>query len=374
MGNPKVAVGLAIPPKPPLGALKQVIWATRFVKCDSLLLWDHLQDLFPKALWEKSFTWAAGENESPHEFFDMQTLLGYMAPRAGRMAVGVAVTEPIRRHPVVLAQAMVTLSYLSKRAPILGIGSGERENIEPYGLPFTNPVSRLEEALQVLRLCFHGTGPLNFDGTFYSLHNAMFDLKPPKGRTPRIWVGALGPRMLELTGRYGDGWYPLGLLTAQEYGEKLESIRTAASAAGRKPDDVLPAFQPYVVIAPTREEAQQMLNLRTIKFFALLAPAASWAKVGLTHPFGDDFKGNVDFLPETYTRAELDEAIERVPVEAAQIGLFVGTPDDVVEQLKPFVTAGMRYVVPQALTAAISRKHAMYSLRALRTIRLGLNK
>ena len=374
MGNPKVAVGLAIPPKPPLGALKQVIWATRFLRCDSLLLWDHLQDLFPKALWEKSFTWAAGENESPHEFFDMQTLLGYMAPRAGRMAVGVAVTEPIRRHPVVLAQAMVTLSHLGKRAPILGIGSGERENIEPYGLPFTNPVSRLEEALQVLRLCFHGKGPLNFEGAYYSLRDAMFDLKPPKGRTPRIWVGALGPRMLELTGRYGDGWYPLGLMTAQEYGEKLEAIRSAARAAGRRPDDVLPAFQPYVVIAPTREEAQQMLNLRTIKFFALLAPAASWAKVGLTHPFGDDFKGNVDFLPESYTRPELDDAIAKVPVEAAQVGLFVGTPEDIVEQLRPFVDAGMRYVVPQALTAAISRKHAMYSLRALRTIRLGLNR
>jgi len=38
VGNPKVAVGLAIPPKPPLSALKQVIWATRFLKCDGLLL------------------------------------------------------------------------------------------------------------------------------------------------------------------------------------------------------------------------------------------------------------------------------------------------------------------------------------------------
>jgi phthiodiolone/phenolphthiodiolone dimycocerosates ketoreductase len=117
-----------------------------------------------------------------------------------------------------------------------------------------------------------------------------------------------------------------------------------------------------------------MLNLHTIKFFALLAPAESWRKVGLTHPFGEGFRGNIDFLPETHTKAELDAAIEDVPIEAAQIGLFVGTPDDIVEQLRPFVAAGMRYVVPQALTAALSRKHAMYSLRALRTIRLGLNK
>jgi alkanesulfonate monooxygenase SsuD/methylene tetrahydromethanopterin reductase-like flavin-dependent oxidoreductase (luciferase family) len=79
-------------------------------------------------------------------------------------------------------------------------------------------------------------------------------------------------------------------------------------------------------------------------------------------------------MPESYTRAELDAAIAKVPVEAAKIGLLLGTPDEVVEQLRPFVSAGMRYVVPQALTAAISRKDAMYSLRALRTIRLGLNK
>ncbi|MCC6791253.1 MAG: LLM class flavin-dependent oxidoreductase, partial [Thermomicrobiales bacterium] len=126
MRRPKVAVGLAIPPKPPVAGLKQVIWATRALRCDSLLLWDHLQDLIPTTLWDKQFTWAAGDNDSPHTFFDQQTLLGYMAPRAGRMAVGVAVTEPIRRHPVVIAQAMITLAHLSKRAPILGIGSGEK--------------------------------------------------------------------------------------------------------------------------------------------------------------------------------------------------------------------------------------------------------
>jgi phthiodiolone/phenolphthiodiolone dimycocerosates ketoreductase len=204
--RPKIGVGLAIPPKPPLAAFKQVIWAARLMRFDSLLLWDHIQDIFPRALWEPSFTWAAGVNESPHEMFDQQTLLGYLGPRAGNLAVGVAVTEAIRRHPVVIAQAMVTLAHLTKRAPILGIGSGERENIEPYGLPFANSVSRLEEALQVIRLCLDTESPLDFEGAYFNLDRARFDLKPPPGRKPKIWVGALGPRMLELTGRYGDGW------------------------------------------------------------------------------------------------------------------------------------------------------------------------
>jgi phthiodiolone/phenolphthiodiolone dimycocerosates ketoreductase len=373
MGGPKVAVGLAIPPKPPLGALKQVIWATRLMRFDCLMLWDHLQDIFPKALWEKSFTWAAGENDSPHEFYEQQTLLGYMAPRAGRVSIGVAVTEAIRRHPVVIAQSMVTLAHLTKKAPILGIGAGERENIEPYGLSFANAVSRLDEALQVIRLCLDGTSPLNFEGKYFQLRNATFDLKPPRGRKPRIWVGALGPRMLELTGKYGDGWYPLGLLTPAEYGERLATVRDVAKRAGRDGSAIVPSLQPYIVVAPTHEEARAMLDTRTIKFFGLLAPAESWRKLGFSHPFGEEYKGIQDFLPENYDRAFLDDAIANVPTEMSNAGLFWGTPKEVAAQLRPFVDAGMRHVVPQAMSAAISRKHALYSIRALRQIRAELN-
>lgn len=373
MASAKVAVGLAIPPKPPLGAVKQVIWAARFFRFDCLMLWDHLQDIFPSTLWEKSFTWAAGENDTPHEFYDQQTLLGYIAPRAGRMAVGVAVTEAIRRHPVVIAQAMVTLSHLSKRAPILGIGAGERENIEPYGLSFANSVSRLDEALQVIRLCLDGKGPLNFKGTYFNLDNAVFDLKPPKGRKPQVWVGALGPRMLELTGKYGDGWYPIGLLSAAEYGERLGIVRTAAKSVGRNPDAIVPSLQPYIVVAPTHEEAKALLETKTIRFFGLLAPAASWRAQGFEHPFGDGYRGNFDFLPETYSKKFLEDAIASVPPEMANAGLFWGTPKEIAAQLKPYVDAGMRHVVPQAMSAAISRKHALYSLRALKTIRSELN-
>ena len=74
------------------------------------------------------------------------------------MRLGVGVTEPIRRHPVLIAQAMMTLSHLTKRAPILGIGAGERMNIDPYGLDFSEPVTRLEEALQIIRLCLSAPG------------------------------------------------------------------------------------------------------------------------------------------------------------------------------------------------------------------------
>lgn len=374
MASANVAVGLAIPPKPPLGALKQVIWASRIMRFDCLMLWDHLQDIFPESMWEKSFTWSAGETKHPHEFFDYQTMLGYMAAKAGRLTLGVAVTEPIRRHPVVIAQHAVTLAHLSKRAPILGIGSGEAENVVPYGMSMARAVSRLDEALQVIRLCLDNSGgPLNFTGDFYSLSNATFDLTPPKNRKPRVWVGALGPRMLELTGKYGDGWYPIGLLTPAEYGERLEIIRAAAKSAGRQPDAITPSLQPYMVVAPTTEEAERMLEAPVVKFFGLLAPASIWQERGHQHPLGPDFRGITDWLPEEHSKAFLQEAIAAVPKEIATAGALVGSPKDIAMQLRAYRDAGMRHVVPQAMSAAISKKHALYSLRALRSIRAALN-
>ena len=161
---------------------------------------DHFQNIFPRAIWDTELTWVAAQRPTPHEFFDYQVLLGYLAPRVGRMRLGVGVTEPIRRHPVLIAQAMMTLSHLTKRAPILGprIGAGERMNIDPYGLDPSEPVTRLEEALQIIRLCLSAQGPITFSGKHYRLDRATMDLKPASGRVPEIWIAGHGPRMLRV--------------------------------------------------------------------------------------------------------------------------------------------------------------------------------
>ena len=139
-----------LPPKPPVVTLRALAYASRLMRLESLTVWDHVQDLFPQSLWDEDFTWLARLSKSPHEMLDYQVTLGYLAAHAGRLRLGVGVTEAIRRHPVLIAQSMATLAHVSRRAPILGIGTGERENVEPYGLSMSWSVSRLEEALKTL--------------------------------------------------------------------------------------------------------------------------------------------------------------------------------------------------------------------------------
>lgn len=366
--EPQLRLGLHLPPKPPLYAMRAMLYAARAMRLESFTVWDHFQDLFPQSLWDKDFSWLATQSPTPHEFFDYQMLLGYLAARSGRLRLGVSATHPSGRHPVVIAQSMMTLAHLSKRAPILSIGPGERENIEPYGMPMHQRVGRLEEALQILRLCFTSLGPFSFQGQHYQLNDAILDLKAPKDRTPEIWVAAHGPRMLGLTGKYADGWVPVAIASPDDYAARLATVREAARDAGRDPSAIFPALQVYTVIAPTESEARKMLEAKSVRFVALLAPANLWTQFGLTHPFGNDFGGFVDFIPNQYDRQTLDAALDSVPIDALSQALVWGTPAMVAKRLRAYAHAGARQVNIELASATVSRRAALYAVRSLRGI------
>jgi phthiodiolone/phenolphthiodiolone dimycocerosates ketoreductase len=366
MTPPRIAVGLQIPGNPPLGMARALVLLSRLYRLDSVLVPDHFQGLIPTALWNRELTWAAAQFSDPHQSFDYQVLLGYLAASAGRLRLGVDVTEPIRRHPILIAQTMLTLAHATKRAPILGIGAGERENIQPYGLDFSTPVGHLEEALQILRMCFARSGKLTFRGKHYQLDEALMTLRPPKGRMPEMWIAGHGNRMLRLTGQYGDGWIPTHVASPEEYAAKLAIVRSAARDAGRDPNTIVPALHQYVIVAPSDQEARALLNTKGARFSSLMfSTTEEWRKVGREHPLGAQFRGYVDFIPEQYDRATLDAAIAAVPPELLGSGLIWGTPRQIAQKLRAYGEVGLRHVVLDLVSALASRRAALYSVLAL---------
>ena len=364
MAHPRIKVGIGVGTRPPLYQSRALLQAARAFGMDSLWTVDHFQSWFPRDLWTKEFTWYAGES-SPHAFFDYQVLLGHYAKRVGNAQLAVGVTEPLRRHPLVLAQSFLTLSHLTRRRPILGIGSGEAENVVPYGIDFDRPVARLEEALQVIRLAFESEGPFEFHGEFYDFDGAVMDLQPGRAGTPEIWVAAHGPRMLRLTGQYGDGWYPGIPMTPDEYDVRLASIRASAVTAGRDPNAIVAGINFLPIIAPSDEEAREMLGHPAVKFASLLVPAYVWEARGSKHPLSDTHGGLVELVPQDLTAQEWWAVIEGIePDDLAEILLW-GTPDRVVRHLRELGAAGMRHVVLAPTSALVSARAAAYSIRAL---------
>jgi phthiodiolone/phenolphthiodiolone dimycocerosates ketoreductase len=341
-----LAVGVETNCTAPLRLERTTMRLMHLLRVDSLFLPDHYLSFVPRSVWGPALTPAAKLVPSPDAFFDPFVMMGMMAARFRRVRIGTGVTEPFRRHPATLAQAFVTLDHLTRGRAILGIGNGERENTEPYGIRFTKRVARLEEALTIIRRLWESGGePVDFDGTFWRLRRALFATPLHAGRAPAVWIAAHAPRMLGLTGRFGDGWYPTMKMGAAEYAEKLGRIRAAAREA-RRSDGFEPALQIQLALGRDRRGVlEALVRLPAGGALAMLLPGPLWTRHGLRHPLGDEFEGFPEFVPEEVTAAQIENARRQVTPELIGDAVFAGSVRDVVDELRPLVAAGLRHVV-----------------------------
>ncbi len=289
---------------------------------------DHLMGWFP-----------------PHDFYDPIATLAFVASRTEKIKIGTSVTDPIRRNPVMLSQSMLTLDHISRGRCIFGLGTGEAMNYTPYGMEYSKQVGKFEEALRIIRLSWEaGRGNLvNFEGKFWKLKNAPFDLLPYGEKPPPIWVAAHGPRMLRVVGELADGWLPM-MMTPQEYGEKAEMIREAAERVGRKAAEITLALYAPLVIAETREECLKMMENPVLKGYALTLPPSAYERRGLKHPLGERFNPFADFI-FTELSERVVEAVQHIPTDLAAESFVYGTPEEVVETLKLYAEKGAEVVV-----------------------------
>jgi phthiodiolone/phenolphthiodiolone dimycocerosates ketoreductase len=152
--------------------------------------------------------------------------------------------------------------------------------------------------------------------------------------------------MLALTGRYGDGWYPTMKMTAVEYGERLGRIREAARAAGRDPAPFEPALQIQLALGKDRRTMlEQLRRLPVSGALTMLLPGAVWTTHGLRHPLGVDYEGFAQFVPEEVTPAQIQDALGQVTPELLGAGVYAGSVDEVVEELRPMIDAGLQHLV-----------------------------
>ncbi len=363
-----ILVGLASQPLPPFDLTLGQAVAAEADGFDSIWYSDHLMGWFPKSLWTPENSSIATILPSPHLYLDPIAVMAVVGRSTQKILIGTGVTDPIRRPPAELARTFVTLSQMTAGRTILGIGAGERENVVPYGLDYRKQVSRLEESLHVIRMLWDSSGPISFEGRFFKLDRAVLDLKGFEDRSPPIWVGAHGPRMLEITSRYGDGWYPSYPMTPAEYKSKLKTIRDAAGRAGRDPNAITAGYQMYVVLAPDHETSHVIMSSPLAAGMALVAPSSQWEKAGLKHPFGSGFEGLRDYVPEWYTPQEIEEAVAQFDIAVVHDDVVHGTVDEVVSAIEPLIDAGLQHVTLSNLAPIAGLEHLAFAQEAIREV------
>src|ERR1700753_1969635 len=285
----------------------------------SIWLPDHMVSFWPDSIWTPEFTDLATASPSPHRQLHGLAFAPAAAVLTKNVPLATAVVDTVRRHPAMLAQTALTIDHLARGRFILGLGSGESENTLPYGFDFARPVGRFEEALHVIRLLWDSDGPVDFEGQFYTLHHARLDTEPHQGRPPPIWIGASGPRMLDIAGRHADGWWPAGAWTPEHYAEMLSAVRASAERAGRDPMAITPCFIQVCLIGQDDDALAEILEAPLVKAFLLQVSAETLSGFGFEHPMGPDWRGFQDIDPAVLTRDRIVEFVGE-----AQPGLLLG--------------------------------------------------
>jgi len=211
-----------------------------------------------------------GIQDHPYQrrFLDTWTLISTLVPVTERIRFFPDVASLPLRQPAMLAKAAASLDVLSGGRVEMGLGAGFFwDAIEAMGGPRRSPgeaVRSVEEAIQIMRLVWSEERSVRFDGEIYTLKG----LKP--GPHPvheiEIWVGARGPRMLDLIGRLADGWVPsMGWATPDRLPEMHGRIDEGAARAGRDPDEIRRVYNISGIIGEEGEGSLSGPALRWIE-------------------------------------------------------------------------------------------------------------
>lgn len=164
---------------------------------------------------------------------DALTPLAWYGARTSRIKLGTSVIQISARTPAATAMAAVTLDHLSGGRLMLGLGVSGPQVVEGwYGVPFSPPLARTREYVDLLRVMWRRQRPARSTGAYYPLpyrpgtglgKPLMLNIAPLRGDIP-VYLGAEGPQNVTLAAEIADGW--LSLFTdpqkiGQVYGEAL---------------------------------------------------------------------------------------------------------------------------------------------------------
>lgn len=202
----------------------------------------------------------------------------------GKIRMG-TVGDAHRMHPAVFAHRLATVDRISNGRVFVCVGYGEKMNLDPYGIAWDRPLTRVEESIKIMRALWSGV-PVNFDGEIYKLKDAELRIEPVNDKRVPIYVAATGPRALGIAGKYGDGWVT-NAMPPRLFAEKARAV--GEGAREREDGSAGPEKTLYIFtsIAGSKDEAYK--SLEPIKH-ALIWPELL-AQAGYDIKIDDEYKG-----------------------------------------------------------------------------------
>ena len=260
-------------------------------------------------------------------------ILPAVAQATTRIEVGTGILNPYTLNPAEIAMYAAVMDELSGNRFNLGLAAGAADFLKWVGLEQTAPLATLRETIEAVRRLLAGE-QAGRDGHILQWNDEAY-LRFTAPRVTPIYIGAMGPKMLALSGELADGALPL-LFPPEHYFEVLPYLEAGMAQRSDELGSPDIAACIWVSLSSNRDAARRVLAHKIAYYGHALGPLIL-DRLGLSKE---------DFAPiEQAIMVERDEAkaISLVDERMLRIGV-VGGPQDVIERLEPLVAAGAQHL------------------------------
>jgi len=279
--------------------------------------------------------------------------MAFLATTRG-ITVVPAPLSPYSRHPIISAMAIATMEEFAPGRVMATAGTGNAAALEEAGMKVTRPLKTMREYMQILRAFLSGE-TVNFHGEIFNVNGAKMGFHP---RSPiRIYMTAVKPKMLRLSGEIGDGVLFSAGCAAKYISHCVEEVKKGAERAGKSQHDRDVAAFITTSVSDNPKEAIEASKTFLAYIFRNKHHAENIRMGG----------GNVDqeSLAAAIGKRDWEGAKKLISDEVVFAHSVTGTPTECRKRLEEFVNEGLNLPILLPMGTQEARKRAVELARQL---------
>ncbi|MDL5360947.1 TIGR04024 family LLM class F420-dependent oxidoreductase [Halalkalicoccus sp. NIPERK01] len=259
---------------------------------------------------------------------DAVASLAVLAERTDSIGLGSSILPVYSRSPALLGQSAATLQEVSEGRFRLGIGPSGPAVIEGWhGAAFDRPLRRTRECVEVVRRVLSGER-VEYDGEVFQLSGFRLRSKPPE-TPPPVDVAGLGPKSVELAGRFADGWHAV-VFTPDGVRERLADLERGADLGNRDPSELRTTLSLTCCALEDRERARELARQHTAFYVGGMGTyyRKSLARQG--------YEEEANAVAAAWGSGEREEALGAIPDDLLDDLCAAGTPEEARGMIERF--------------------------------------
>ena len=248
--------------------------------------------------------------------------------------LGTGVTPIFSRSAPTIGMAAACVDYFSGGRFILGMGSGHKVQVEQeHGLPFSQPVQRLREAIDVVRMLFRDN-EIHYQGSTLSIDGFKLWFEPLRKEIP-IYVGAVNPKMIEIGGEIAQG-VTMTYCTLERARMAAEHLAIGARRAGKSPEEVVLQTHLPCAVSSNSSKEDAINTIRGVFGPSLQRPRYRriWAEAG--------FAEEVEAARQAWVEGDRHRAQQLLPAALIEKFAVVGSPEECRARVQEYRDAGIQ--------------------------------